>query len=168
MGEFLVEAAKIADDYASLVTAIIAFGALATAIWSLYAQKRTARRRAAIDFFLKTEMDKELLEAWDRFNKAVDLLKQEPDINTFAKREEYKHIRAYLNVHELLATGVNNKVFDRRVAYDFWSDTFLNAVTDAQRVITHARSAPHSDYTYLELINLDRRWREAAWRWGRG
>jgi hypothetical protein len=40
--------------YAQIGTAFIATAALAVATWSLLTQKAVARRRAAIDFFLKT------------------------------------------------------------------------------------------------------------------
>jgi hypothetical protein len=57
----LEELAKIAP----IGTVIIALSALGVATWSLLAQKGVTRRRAVIDFFLKTEMDEKLLIAYD-------------------------------------------------------------------------------------------------------
>lgn len=45
-------------------TVIIALGALGIPTWSLLAQTGVSRRRAAIDFFLKTEMSEKLLIAY--------------------------------------------------------------------------------------------------------
>ena|SRR5579863_3161737 len=78
----LEEVAKIAPAF----TAIIAVAAVGVAWWSLAAQKRVARRRAAIDFFLKTEMDKEMLDAHQRYLDAVKVLKAEPDVRKFVDR----------------------------------------------------------------------------------
>jgi hypothetical protein len=51
--------------YAQIGTAFIATAALGVATWSLATQKAVARRRAAIDFFLKTEMDEKMLAAYN-------------------------------------------------------------------------------------------------------
>ena len=45
---------------------IITLGALGIATWSLLAQTGVSRRRAAIDFFLKTEMGEKLLIAYKK------------------------------------------------------------------------------------------------------
>ena len=42
---------------AQVTTAVIALGALAVGIQSIEAQREIARKRAAMDFFAKTEMD---------------------------------------------------------------------------------------------------------------
>jgi hypothetical protein len=58
-------------------TAGVAFGAFLVACISLWVQKGIARKRAAIDFFFKTEMDKEMLLAQERFKSAVVALEAE-------------------------------------------------------------------------------------------
>jgi hypothetical protein len=57
--------------YAPFVTAIIAIGALVTAITAICKQTQVARRRAAIDFFLKTDLDEKMLEAHKNFEAAL-------------------------------------------------------------------------------------------------
>jgi len=52
---------KEAAEYAPLVTASVAALAPLVAVVSILVQKGIARKRAAIDFFLKTEM-----ESWTR------------------------------------------------------------------------------------------------------
>jgi hypothetical protein len=46
------------------ITAVIAVCAAAVAAIGITVQWRLARRRAAIDFFLKTEADKHLVDRW--------------------------------------------------------------------------------------------------------
>ena len=48
--------------FAPFITAVIALGALIAAIIAICMQTRTARRRAAIDFFLKTDLDEKMLD----------------------------------------------------------------------------------------------------------
>jgi hypothetical protein len=50
------------------LTAGIAGGALIAAIISIRNQREIARKRAATDFFLKTEMDRDALESHKRYN----------------------------------------------------------------------------------------------------
>jgi hypothetical protein len=51
--------------YAPIVTASTAIFAVIAALISIFVQRSVARKRAAIDFFLKTEMDQTLLDAYD-------------------------------------------------------------------------------------------------------
>jgi Domain of unknown function (DUF4760) len=147
-----------AASLAPLAIAFVGFCALCAALWSIGAQKRLARRRAAIDFFLKTEMDDKMLQAWDNYLIAVKELKNVSSMKEFELTEKYRHIRAYLNIHELLAVGIRNKVFDRRVCYDFWGDVLLNACNESQKVIEYVQCIPNGKATYADLLKLRQRW----------
>jgi hypothetical protein len=46
-------------------------------------------------------------------------------LKEITKTKEYKDIHACLNIHELLAIGLSNKVFDERVAYHYWSAAMM-------------------------------------------
>ncbi len=73
--EHVVEWLSYADPivkYGQLITAVVAACAVTIAVISIVVQKRLARRRAAIDFFLRTELDKELLNNYTTFNAALD------------------------------------------------------------------------------------------------
>ena len=64
---------------------MVALSALGVATWSLLAQKGVARRRAAIVFFLKTEMDEKLLVAYDKYRSGIAALEGTSDLETFLK-----------------------------------------------------------------------------------
>ncbi len=62
-------------------------------MWSLLAQKGVARRRAAVDFFLKTEMDEKLLIAYDKYRSGIDVLRNVTDLDAFCKTDDYHHVQ---------------------------------------------------------------------------
>ena len=70
-------------------------------------QTLVARRRAAIDFFLKTDLDHNMLEVHRDFRTAVKALKLHlaagQTVKSFEESDEkiYRNILKYLNIHEL-------------------------------------------------------------------
>lgn len=148
---------------APFITATIAFIAVGIAIYSVHTQRAIARKRAAIDIFFKTEMDEKMLLAWDRLDWAIKLLKSHKvSVEDFASTEEYRHIRAYLNIHELIAVGVLNGVFDDDVCYEYWSQALADVCSDTREVITYARSLPDCQDTYRDLVRLNEKWMKRA------
>jgi hypothetical protein len=81
--------------YAQIATAFIATAALVVATWSLLTQKAVARRRAAIDFFLKTEMDEKMLTAYNTYVGSKAKIASYPDIKEFCRSEHYDHVQAF-------------------------------------------------------------------------
>lgn len=141
------------------VTAGIAGGALVAAVISIISQRDTARKRAAIDFFLKTDLDSNMLQAHADFELALKKLKKHTadsgTIRSFAEGTEteidYKKIIRYLNVHELVAVGIKNKVFDDLVCYNFWSDAMVRHVKQTDSVIQYEIAEGGSDALFLQL-----------------
>jgi len=76
-------------------------------------------RRAAIDFFLKTDLDHNMLEAHREFRAAEKALNMHlaagQTVKAFEEIQElaYRHILKYLNIRELVAVGVKNRVFEK-------------------------------------------------------
>jgi hypothetical protein len=153
--------------YAQIATAFIATAALVVATWSLVTQKAVARRRAAIDFFLKTEMDEKMLTAYNTYVGSKAKIASYPDIKEFCRSEHYDHVRAYLNILELMAVGVHNKTFDERICYVYWCDFIRGAVADCRPVLAHLRSLPSGGFSYEDLVRLEKRWTAAKRFWQR-
>jgi hypothetical protein len=111
---------------APIGTALIA---LVAALIALYSITIVARRRAAIDFFLKTETDEKLIDLYEAF-KALRLdLK---DITTQQQYEEFKKrkqdprdVRAFLNLLELIAVGIRRHAFSDTISFHYWGDVLL-------------------------------------------
>jgi Domain of unknown function (DUF4760) len=79
-------------------------------------------------------------------------------------RKHYFAVRKYLNVHELIAVGIKNKMFDDRTCFDFWADVLIRCVEAARPVLDHVRARPAHKATYVELETLYLTWKETAKR----
>jgi hypothetical protein len=155
--------------YAPYGTAFIACGALLIAIIK---QTHVARRRAAIDFFLKTDLDHNMLEAHREYKSAVRELKSHLTEGKTVKSFEdgndkvYLSILKYLNVHELVAVGIKNRVFDENVCFNFWGDVLVEHADETAAVIDHEiESDGKPSAAFLELRNLSAKWTERARIW---
>jgi hypothetical protein len=69
-------------------------------------------------------------------------------------------MRKYLNIHELVAVGIKNKIFDHKICYDFWADTLTGGYRDAKPLIDFIRTRPQNRFTYCELEELSTKWRK--------
>jgi Domain of unknown function (DUF4760) len=153
--------------FAPIITASIALFALLVAWISICTQKAVARKRAAIDVFFKTEMDKEMLAAYSGYTAGLKLLKEFSLIEDFSNTPEYRSIRTYLDVNELISVGINRKVFDERVCYGFWRTILTTARRDAAKVIDYARNQPNGERTYDQLLLVNARWTSRPRIWQR-
>lgn len=153
---------ETAAKLAPLGTALLACIAAGIAIWAIFAQRDIARRRAAIDFFLKTEMDKDLLALYDVFKEKASIIRSLPNLSAYTTTPEYKEIRKFLNICELIAVGVNEKAFSNRVSYSYWGDILLRGYRDAERLINHVRrdAAEGTMHTYIDLERLCKKWKQ--------
>ena len=146
------------------LTAVIAGGALSAAWVSIRTRREIARKRAAVDFFLKTEMDSHLLSAHKKYRKGVEVLETHlaagKTLNSFAGTEEYDEIRDYLNVHELLAVGIHRDVLDDHVSFDFWHRELMRACDKTANLIAHIQTLPGNQKTYIDLMALCQRWED--------
>jgi len=144
------------------LTALIAGGALLAACVSIKIQREIARKRAAIDFFLKTEMDSHLLSAHKNFQKGVKVLDTQlaagKALDEFSETKEYNDIRDYLNLHELLAVGIHQDVIDDNVAFDFWHRELMRALSRTNGLIAYVQKQPGNQRTYIDLVKLCQRW----------
>jgi hypothetical protein len=147
-----------------LITFLAAIVAGIIALCAIQAQKATARRRAAIDLFLKTEMDRAMLDAHGSYQEGVKRLEHWDGIATFKEREgaHYKAIRGYLNIHELIAVGIKQKVFDEEVCFHFWCVQLIDACRDCEALIQHIRRQEGEAGTYKHLCDLYDCWEPRA------
>ena len=146
------------------ITATVAVIAAGVAAVGIGIQWWLARKRAAIDFFLKTEADQHLLDAYDEFHAGVEQMNT-MDIDVFCTSEDpgvrkhYFAVRRYLNIHELIAVGIKNGMFHDRTCYDFWVGILFRHVDAARPVINHVRGRRGREATYCELEALYTRWK---------
>jgi len=78
--------------------------------------------------------------------------------NSFANSDKYWEIRDYLNLHELVAVGLLNGVFDEDVCFDFWSGELVLAYEDALPLIKYVQKQKRGENMYSELAKIAKRW----------
>jgi len=151
---------ELAAKFAPLVTAATALGAGIIAWLAIRAQRDIARRRAAIDFFLKTEMDQTMIDLYNNFRAIAPSIALSPSIPEFSKSKDYQQVRAFLNICELIAVGINEGAFSERVSLAYWGDVLPYAYKASLPVIEHVRksSGDSSALTYIDLENICKRW----------
>jgi Domain of unknown function (DUF4760) len=133
---------------------------LITAWITIRAQKNIARQKAAIDFFLKTEMDPTVIGFYDFYKKTAQRIESMASLDQFASTEDYGKIRNFLNICELIAVRVNKKVFDESIAFEYWGDVLPQSYRSAERLIKYIRERPEhgTRYTYADLEALCVSW----------
>jgi hypothetical protein len=152
------------------ITAAVAVGALGAAMASIKSQREIARKRAATDFFLKTEMDREMLASHKKYLAAVDKLKSllakrktrlanRKTYEDFAKTDESVDMRDYMSIHELVAVGILNKVFDDKVCHAFWSGELERAYADTGPFLEYVQTLPGEKESYAEFVRLAKQWK---------
>lgn len=146
------------------ITAMVAALALIVATSGVLMQWSVARKRAAIDFFLKTEADAHMIAAYDKFWAGI-LKMRTMDVTAFCTsedeeiRQQYFAVRQYLNIHELVAVGIKNGMFDKNTCYDFWSGVLLRSVEEGRPVIDFIRARAGREQTYEEMLRLYQEWK---------
>ncbi len=154
---------------------LVAMLAGAIAFYSIHVTRVTARRRAAIDFFLKTDMDKGMAEIYKAFRDSLAVweahVAAKKPVEDFIKgsngklSDDYRNINTYLSIHELVAVGIGNKVFDDAVCYNFWSDALVRHTERTKALIEHEASTEGGAAAYWELRNLSSKWKKRLVKW---
>jgi hypothetical protein len=73
--------------------------------------------------------------------------------------EEYHHVRNYLNVLELIALGIENKVLSEVVCEEYWNDFVIQALDDCALIIEYMCGLTGSELAFGALLSVGSRWR---------
>src|SRR5437763_384789 len=122
---------------APIGTALIALFAALIALGAILVQMHIARRRASIDFFVKTEIDKTAIDLYRKFKTHAPSMTSVPPLG---QREDYEDVRAWLNICELIAVGVNRRAFSKSVSYAYWGDVIPESYQTAKQLINNIRN----------------------------
>jgi hypothetical protein len=155
--------------YGTLITATVAIVGGGIALYSIYVTRVIARRRAAIDFFLKTEGDRSIVEIFQKFDESLEQVNGDIEDGKTLKQvtatEEYRVVHACLNIHELLAISVENAVFDEKVAYNYWSGVLVGHCKQAEKLINFSREEPDDYSAYIGMLRLNKKWKKKLDKW---
>jgi len=149
-----------AAEFAPIVTAGVALAAAIIAVVSIPNQRSIARRRAAIDFFLTTQMDATGIELYNDFRRIAPGIAAAASMETFVTTADHARARAFLNVCELIAVGINERVFSERVCYAYWGDVLPWSYQAATPLIQCVRSIRREGTasTYRDLEKVATEW----------
>jgi hypothetical protein len=151
----------VAASLAPLATALIALGAATIALHAVKVQRDIARRRAAIDFFLKTEMDEKVIESYKHFEETTPKASSIVADAQFGPDSDHHHkLRKWLNVCELISVGINKGAFSESVSFDYWGDVLPSSFKDAKPYIDHIRNRKGmgGPLTFSDLEDVCTRW----------
>ena len=165
--------------FAPLITVVVAAAAAGVAAriaWhSIQVTRSVARKRAAIDFFLKTDMDAGMVTAYKDFQDALAVwekhVKDGKDIEEFMRDKQgvvtkaSRDINSYLNVHELVAVGIKNEVFDPEVCYNFWSNALVRHTEKTKQLIDYEVASEGGAAAWLEPRTLSEKWKARIEKW---
>jgi hypothetical protein len=154
--EFFETAAK----FAPLGTVTIAAIAAYVALRAMYVQRDVAQRRAAIDFFMKAEMDEKMIEQYDVFKREIRSVINGAPMYAVLNSPDYGKIRGFLNICELIAVGVRREAFSDYVSFHYWGDVLRDSFRDAKPLIDHVREQERRPKTYADLEWLCDKWRD--------
>jgi hypothetical protein len=127
---------------------------------AILAQKDIARRRAAIDFFLKTELDADTVKLYKLFKDTAPQFTSWAAMSNFTDQVGYHRVRAFLNICELIAVGIRHKAFSKKVSKAYWGDVLPDSYRQAKPLIERIRETPGegTKYTYSDLEWLCEKW----------
>jgi hypothetical protein len=74
-------------------------------------------------------------------------------------------VHACLNMHELIAVGISNKIFDERVAYNYWCGALVGHCKEAAQLIDASRADQDDLSAYIAMLELNRKWKKKLDRW---
>src|SRR5215470_6297366 len=153
---------SVAAEFAPIVTAVIALLAALAAVVSIHDQRNIARRRTAIDFFLKTQMDATGIELFNDFRRIAPGIAAITSMESFVATPEHSRVRAFLNVCELISVAINENVFSERVSYAYWGDVLPWSFLAAEPLIQYVRQRPGegTPSTYTDLERVAKLWAE--------
>ena len=112
-------------------------------------------------------MDEKMLAAYNTYVTSKAEMNAYSDMKAFCQTEHYDHVRAYLNILELMAVGVHNNTFDQRICYAYWCDFIKGAVRDCRPLLEYLRTLPSGNVSYGDLVRLEKRWTSAKRFWQR-
>jgi Domain of unknown function (DUF4760) len=96
--------------------------------------------------------------AYDKYKSGIDALRIVTDLDAFRKTDDYRHVRSYLNVFELMAVGIENCTFDERICYVYWKGFVLDAMRDTAKLIDYIRTRDNADLYFRSFRRLHYRW----------
>lgn len=169
---------ELAETYQSLaawVTASAAALAVLVAILTIYMSRKTAQRRASIDYLITTERDKQ----WDEGLKLIRIARDAGKNNTLAalaadgdpadenseeRAKKFGAITDALNLLEYMAVGIRENVFCEKTLKRSVYSIVVRTYEGTEDFIKQMRVKNKCSTNFQELEWLAKRWEKTPLR----
>src|SRR5262249_50823248 len=105
---------------------------------------------------LRTQMDNTGIELYNDFKRIAPGIAAVASMESFVITADHARVRAFLNICELIAVGINERVFSERVSYAYWGDVLPWSYQAAEPLIKYVGNrpgdGPSSTYRDLEKV----------------
>lgn len=132
------------------------------AFWVIWENRNISRRRGTMDLILHQESDRELVEARVEFN-VIKAGETRPSVYGKPERindRQAQIIRRVLNVHELTAVAIQQRVIDERVYRTWFNGTYIKDYESMKEYIIEARKTYANPKAFSEFETTALRWRD--------
>ena len=128
--------------------------------------RATARRRGTLDLILHQESDRELIEARDGFTALKDGTTKISSFGVPAQRNspEARHLKKVLNLHELTAVAIQERVIDECVYRRWFNGTYIADYEATKAFIEAVRKSYGNEAVFSEFEKTALRWKnDQSW-----
>lgn len=139
--------------YAPIATLTVGVLAAVFAFWGIQSQRGIARRRATLDFIMKSETDGDMIKARLRF---IELSKDVNGLGPWAaldkeKTDEAQKIKLILNEFELIAIGIKRGIIDKQLYCNWFKSGAIKHWDHAEPFVNILRSRTGNNALYIEF-----------------
>lgn len=139
--------------YAPLATLAVGCVAAMFAYWGIQSQRGIARRRATLDFIMKTETDGDMIRARLKF---IELTKNINGLGPWAaldkeNTDETQKIKLILNEFELIAIGIKQGIIDKNLYCNWFKSGAIKHWDHAEPFVNILRSRTGNNALYAEF-----------------
>jgi hypothetical protein len=129
---------------------------IVVAVAALLTQRNLSRSRAAFDLFLKAELDFATVQLWTSHQNGIKAYKESSDPAAFidSHRKEFDAILSYLNIYELVACGIHNRLLDEKICHSYWRRIMRNDYHTLSALLSYLRKQPDSKERFSEFFWL--------------
>ena len=167
------------EAYAALVTTILLFLTLLSAILGYLEASHTQSRSKTLDFISNQVRGQDIISMFKEFRelrvriksgerplsiKCIDCYYRDGR-EGFNEEKEFEKTRAVfelcvklLNYYEVWAIGIDNRALEERMLKDWWRTSLVADVTDLLSFVHAYRDATGVDQAFIEAQNLATKW----------
>lgn len=155
MKEFMLE---FAGHMIALLAVMVATG---MAVYQLWVHRKTAARRATLDFITNFEVHNTqwaVLRTKFRTLKAANRLLSLVNSNRSVDNQDRIDVVTYLNHYELVAVAIKNNIIDEELYKEWFRTPYVRAWMDARSLVYKMREERENPELFIQFEQLANKW----------